>query len=96
MSCRISDNSGCLIEIAGRVLFHLATPSPCRHVQLTCSATSAPGRISECIDYARAVGAAKSLAIHDKITPMRPRTLQPALAAILEPKGLTYRGRARQ
>lgn len=88
------DNSGYLIEIAGRVLFHPgdALTLPPRPVDLLCLPVSAPWlKISECIDYARAVGAAKSLAIHDKIyTDAALDIAAGHLQRFLEPKGLTY------
>jgi L-ascorbate metabolism protein UlaG (beta-lactamase superfamily) len=62
------DNSGFLLELDGRTLFHPgdALTVPEQRVDLLCLPVSAPWlKISECIDYARAVGASKSLGIHD-------------------------------
>lgn len=64
------DNSGYLLEVEGLTLFHpgdsLTLPSV--DVDLLLLPVSAPWlKIGECIDFARDVGAPRSLAIHDKI-----------------------------
>ena len=64
------DNSGYLVEAEGRTVFHpgdaLTTlPAP---PDLLLLPVSAPWlKVSECIDYARAIGAARSIAIHDAV-----------------------------
>ena len=64
------DNSGFLLEVAGTRVFHPgdALTLPEVDVDLLLLPVSAPWlRIAECIDYARDVGAPRSLAIHDKV-----------------------------
>ncbi len=64
------DNSGYLIEVEGSLIFHpgdaLTVPEVTPDLLLL--PVSAPWlKVSECIDYARAVGAPRSLAIHDAV-----------------------------
>lgn len=64
------DNSGYLLEVEGLTIFHpgdsLTVPSV--DVDLLLLPVSAPWlKIGECIDFARDVGAPRSLAIHDKV-----------------------------
>ena len=64
------DNSGYLLEVEGLTIFHpgdsLTVPE--ESVDLLLLPVSAPWlKISECIDFARDVGAPRSLAIHDKV-----------------------------
>jgi L-ascorbate metabolism protein UlaG (beta-lactamase superfamily) len=64
------DNSGYLLEVEGITIFHpgdsLTVPSV--DVDLLLLPVSAPWlKIAECIDFARDVGAQRSLAIHDKV-----------------------------
>jgi L-ascorbate metabolism protein UlaG (beta-lactamase superfamily) len=64
------DNSGYLIDVEGLRIFHPgdALTVPEGEVDLLLLPVSAPWlKISECIDFARDVGAPRSLAIHDKI-----------------------------
>jgi L-ascorbate metabolism protein UlaG (beta-lactamase superfamily) len=64
------DNSGFLFDLAGTTVFHPgdALTVPEASVDLLLLPVSAPWlRIAECIDYAREVGAPRSLAIHDKV-----------------------------
>jgi L-ascorbate metabolism protein UlaG (beta-lactamase superfamily) len=64
------DNSGYLLEVEGITIFHPgdSLTLPGVHVDLLLLPVSAPWlKISECIDFARDVGAQRSLAIHDKI-----------------------------
>lgn len=64
------DNSGFLLDLEGRTLFHPgdALTVPDQQVDLLCLPVSAPWlKISECIDYARAVKAPKAVGIHDMI-----------------------------
>lgn len=64
------DNSGYLLEVEGARIFHpgdaLTVPEVTPDLLLL--PVSAPWlKVSECIDYARDVGAARSLAIHDAV-----------------------------
>ncbi len=64
------DNSGYLFEIEGTTIYHPgdALTLPGSDVDLLLLPVSAPWlKIGECIDFARGVGAPRSLAIHDKI-----------------------------
>ncbi|HEY6931986.1 MAG TPA: MBL fold metallo-hydrolase [Marmoricola sp.] len=64
------DNSGFLLDVEGTLVFHPgdALTVPPEQVDLLLLPVSAPWlKISECIDYAREVGAQRSLAIHDAI-----------------------------
>ena len=64
------DNSGYLLEVEDLRIFHPgdALTVPDEPVDLLLLPVSAPWlKISECIDFARDVGAPRSLAIHDKI-----------------------------
>lgn len=64
------DNSGYLLDVAGTVVFHPgdALTVPPRTPDLLLLPVSAPWlKVSECIDYARSVGAPRSLAIHDAV-----------------------------
>ena len=64
------DNSGYLFEDEGQRVFHPgdALTLPGTDVDVLLLPVSAPWlKVSECIDYARDVGAARSVAIHDAI-----------------------------
>lgn len=64
------DNSGYLLEVEGTTIFHPgdSLTRPDTDVDLLLLPVSAPWlKISECIDFARDVGAPRSLAIHDMI-----------------------------
>ena len=64
------DNSGYLVEAGGRSLYHPgdALTEPGRPVDVLCAPVSAPWlKASEAVDFARAVGAPTSLAIHDRV-----------------------------
>jgi L-ascorbate metabolism protein UlaG (beta-lactamase superfamily) len=64
------DNSGYLLDVEGLRIFHPgdSLTLPEADVDLLLLPVSAPWlKISECIDFARDVGAPRSLAIHDKI-----------------------------
>jgi L-ascorbate metabolism protein UlaG (beta-lactamase superfamily) len=64
------DNSGYLFDVDGTSVFHPgdALTVPDRTPDLLLLPVSAPWmKIAECIDYARAVAAPRSLAIHDAI-----------------------------
>ena len=63
-------NSGFLLEVEGQQVFHPgdALTVPERDVDLLLLPVSAPWlKVSECIDFARDVGAPRSVAIHDAI-----------------------------
>jgi L-ascorbate metabolism protein UlaG (beta-lactamase superfamily) len=64
------DNSGYLLQVEDLTIFHPgdSLTLPGVHVDLLLLPVSAPWlKISECIDFARDVGAQRSLAIHDKV-----------------------------
>lgn len=64
------DNSGFLLDVDGTAVFHPgdALTVPEQRVDLLLLPVSAPWlKISECIDYARAVGAPRAVGIHDMI-----------------------------
>jgi L-ascorbate metabolism protein UlaG (beta-lactamase superfamily) len=64
------DNSGYLLDVEGSMLFHPGDALTVPHVtpDLLMLPVSAPWlKVSEAIDYARDVGAPRSLAIHDAI-----------------------------
>lgn len=64
------DNSGFLFDVEGTTIYHPgdSLTLPGSHVDLLLLPVSAPWlKIGECIDFARGVGAPRSLAIHDKI-----------------------------
>lgn len=64
------DNSGFLLDVEGTTVFHPgdALTVPSRDVDLLLLPVSAPWlKLSECIDFARAVAAPRSLAIHDQV-----------------------------
>jgi L-ascorbate metabolism protein UlaG (beta-lactamase superfamily) len=63
-------NSGYLLTVGGTRVFHPgdALTGPDEPVDLLCCVVSAPWmKMSEGIDFARAVGAPRNLAIHDKV-----------------------------
>ncbi len=64
------DNSGYLLDVEGTSVFHpgdsLTTPG--EPIDLLLLPVSAPWlKVSECVDFARDVGATRSLAIHDAV-----------------------------
>ena len=64
------DNSGYLLDLAGTTVYHPgdALTLPRTEVDLLLLPVSAPWlKLSECIDFARDVGAPRSLAVHDAI-----------------------------
>lgn len=64
------DNSGYLLDVEGTAVFHPgdALTVPEQEVDLLLLPVSAPWlKVSECIDFARDVGAQRSLAIHDAV-----------------------------
>lgn len=64
------DNSGYLLDLGGTAVFHPgdALTVPEADVDLLLLPVSAPWlKLSECIDYARDLGAPRSLAIHDAV-----------------------------
>ncbi len=64
------DNSGYLLDAGGTTVFHPgdALTGPGRHVDVLCAPVSAPWlKASEAVDFARSVGAARNLAIHDRV-----------------------------
>ncbi len=64
------DNSGYLMQVADLTVFHPgdSLELPGHEVDLLLLPVSAPWlKVSECIDFARDVGAQRSLAIHDRV-----------------------------
>ena len=64
------DNSGFLLDVAGTTVFHPgdALTVPEKPVDLLLLPVSAPWlKVSECIDYAIAVGAPRNVAIHEGV-----------------------------
>ena len=64
------DNSGYVVSAGGQSLFHPgdALTGPGQPVDVLCAPVSAPWlKASEAVDFARAVGAARNLAIHDRV-----------------------------
>lgn len=64
------DNSGYLLDLAGTTLLHPgdALTVPEARVDVLLAPVSAPWlKVSEAIDFVRAVGATQSLAIHDRV-----------------------------
>jgi L-ascorbate metabolism protein UlaG (beta-lactamase superfamily) len=64
------DNSGYLLDAGGTTVFHPgdALTGPGRPVDVLCAPVSAPWlKASEAVDFARSVGAARNLAIHDRV-----------------------------
>ena len=88
------DNSGFLLDLGGKTLFHPgdALTVPDQAVDLLCLPVSAPWlKISECIDFARAVKAPKSVAIHDMIyTEAALGIAEGHLKRFLNPSGQDY------
>lgn len=63
-------NSGYVLDLGGTKVYHPgdALTEPGEPVDVLCAPVSAPWmRVSEAIDFARAVKAAKNLAIHDRV-----------------------------
>ncbi|HEX6149993.1 MBL fold metallo-hydrolase [Nocardioides sp.] len=63
-------NSGYLVTAGSRTLFHPgdALTGPGQPVDVLCAPVSAPWlKASEAVDFAREVGAARNLAIHDRV-----------------------------
>lgn len=63
-------NSGFLLEVGDQRVFHPgdALTGPGEPVDLLCCVVSAPWmKVSEAVDFARAVGAPRTVAIHDKV-----------------------------
>lgn len=64
------DNSGYVVTAGGHSLFHPgdALTGPGQRVDVLCAPVSAPWlKASEAVDFARSVGAARNLAIHDRV-----------------------------
>jgi L-ascorbate metabolism protein UlaG (beta-lactamase superfamily) len=64
------DNSGYLVEADGRTVFHpgdALTTLPAAPDVLMLPVSAPWMKVSECIDYAREVGAPRSVAIHDAV-----------------------------
>lgn len=87
-------NSGYLLDVGGTTLFHPgdALDGPGRPVDLLLAPVSAPWlKISEAIDFALAVGAPRTLAIHDKVySELALGMADGHLRTFLEPRGQEY------
>lgn len=85
------DNSGFLLDVGGTSVFHPgdALDGPGRPVDLLLAPVSAPWlKVSEAIDFALAVGAPRSVAIHDKVySDLANGMADHHLRAFLEPQG---------
>lgn len=88
------DNSGYLLDVEGRSFFHPgdALTTPPRVPDVLLLPVSAPWmKVAECIDYARAVGAPTSVAIHDAVYSDAGLGIVDAhLRRFLEPTGQEY------
>jgi L-ascorbate metabolism protein UlaG (beta-lactamase superfamily) len=88
------DNSGYLIEVEGTTIFHPgdALTVPDAGVDLLLLPVSAPWlKVSECIDFARDVGAPRSLAIHDEVySPTGLAVIEPHLSRMLGAREQSY------
>lgn len=88
------DNSGFLLDLDGTRVYHpgdsLTVPEV--EVDLLLLPVSAPWlKVSECIDFARAVRAPRSVGIHDKIyTDVALEIVRGHLDRFLEPLGISY------
>lgn len=88
------DNSGYLLDVEGVTIFHPgdALTVPDDDVDLLLLPVSAPWlKVSECIDFARDVGAARSLAIHDEIySEAGLSVIEPLLSRLLDERGQAF------
>lgn len=88
------DNSGFLLDVEGLRIFHPgdALTVPEAGVDLLLLPVSAPWlKVSECIDYARAVRAPRNLGIHDAIySEVGHQVVGGQLSSFLEPLEATY------
>ena len=69
-TCHRFHNSGYVVTAGDRSLFHPgdALTGPGQPVDVLCAPVSAPWlKASEAVDFARAVGAPRNLAIHDRV-----------------------------
>lgn len=87
-------NSGYVVSLGDAKVYHPgdALTAPGEDVDLLCAPVSAPWlKASEAIDFAREVGAPRSLAIHDKVYSEAGLGIVDAhLQRFLEPAGLAY------
>ena len=88
------DNSGYLLDLGDITVFHPgdALTVPSQDVDLLLLPVSAPWlKVSECIDYAREVGAQRSLGIHDAIySDTGHAVITPQLQRFLGERAQTY------
>lgn len=88
------DNSGYLLEVEGTRIFHPgdALTVPAQTPDLLLLPVSAPWlKVAECIDFARDVGARRSLAIHDAVySEAGLGIVDGHLARFLAPQGQEY------
>ena len=87
------NNSGYLFDLGGTTVYHpgdsLTVPE--RHVDVLCVPVCAPWmRAAEGIDFARAVGAPKNVAIHDRVYSEVGLRLVDGQYAVLLPETLSY------
>ena len=87
-------NSGYLLDVGGRRVYHPgdALTLPGSEVDLLCAPVSAPWlKASEAIDFARAVGAPRNLAIHDRVySEAGLGIVDGHMARFLDPAGQSY------
>ena len=85
------DNSGFLLDVGGTSVFHPgdSLDGPGREVDVLLAPVSAPWlKVSEAIDFALAVGARRSIAIHDKVySDLANGMADHHLRTFLEPRG---------
>ena len=88
------DNSGYVLRLGDTRAYHPgdALTLPDEEVGLLCVPVSAPWlKVSECIDFARDVGAPRNLAIHDRVYSEDGLSIVDGhLGRFLEPAGQTY------
>ena len=87
-------NSGYVLDVDGTLVYHPgdALTLPERDVDLLCVPVSAPWmKASEAIDFARAVGAPRNLAIHDRVySEAGLGIVDGHMARFLDPAGQSY------
>jgi L-ascorbate metabolism protein UlaG (beta-lactamase superfamily) len=86
-------NSGYLFDLGGTTVYHPgdALTVPEQHVDVLCVPVCAPWmRAAEGVDFARAVGAARNLAIHDRVYSEAGLRIVDGHFGLLLPEGSSY------